>query len=580
MSIILGLNANHADSSVCLVKNGELLFGIEEERINRIKHWAGLPIKSIEECLKATGIDSSEVTDISLNTNPLSNLGRKSFFFLTNYLLGKKKYEITERIKKKISIKDLINQQIKNYHFGKRVNTHYIDHHISHIASAYYASSFKNAVGLSIDGFGDFCSLTIANCDQNNIKIIKKIYFPHSLGIFYEAITQLLGFQNYGDEYKVMGLSSYGTPEFFDLIKKNIFKEQSLFCLNTKYFNHIDKNFEYRFSNQPKQNTIFNNEIFKLFKKEELHNDQNFSKYKANIASSAQKVFEYFLIKILEEVKKNNFSKNLVYAGGCALNSLANNKILMKNYFEKFFIPYAPGDAGGCIGSALVTFRKDNKKDNFKNLTSPFIGSAYNHKYIGVIINNDSRLKKFKVSFFSCKVKLSKFIAKKIFNNQIIGIFNSRMEFGARALGNRSILANPCNPNIKEIINKKIKRRESFRPFAPSILFEEKINWFNNDYYNPYMSCVEKINDNKKNLIPGVTHVDGTGRVQTVTKEFNEDFYNLIKAFHNISGVPILLNTSFNENEPIVRMPEEAINCFIRTEMDILVLENFVLERN
>ena len=580
MSIILGLNANHSDSSACLIRDGELLFGIEEERINRIKHWSGIPFKSIEECLKYTGVNSLEITDISLNTNPLSNFRKKSIFFLTNYILGNKKYEIIERIKKKISIRYLINQQSKNYQFGKKINIHYIDHHISHIASAYYASGFEDATGLSIDGFGDFCSLSIAKCSRTNIKIIKKIYFPHSLGIFYEAFTQLLGFNNYGDEYKIMGLSSYGDPEFFELIKKNIFKEQSLFSLNIKYFNHINKNFQYKFTGQPKQNTIFNNEIFKLFKKEELQDDQHYNKYKANIASSVQKVFEFFLKKICEEIIKINFSRNLVYAGGCALNSLANNQILINNYFEKIFIPYAPGDAGGCIGSALVTFRKKNQKDNFKNLTTPFIGSFYSNKYIKEIINNDTRLKKFRIAFFKSKFELNTYIAKKIFNNKIIGFFNSRMEFGARALGNRSILANPCSINIKEIINKKIKRRENFRPFAPSILFEEKINWFGNNNYNPYMSCVEKINNDKKNLIPGVTHIDGTGRVQTVSKDFNEDFYNLIKSFYNISGVPILLNTSFNENEPIVRMPEEAINCFLRTEMDLLVLENFIIERN
>ena len=579
MSIILGLNANHADSSACLIKDGKLLFGIEEERINRVKHWAGVPIQSIEECLKSTGIDFSEVTDISLNTNPLSNFGRKSFFFFKNYLLGKKKYEIAERIKRKISIKDSINSKSNNCNFGSKVNTHYIDHHISHIASAYYASGFKDAVGLSIDGFGDFCSLSIAKCNEEGIKVIKKIYFPHSLGIFYEAITQLIGFKNYGDEYKVMGLSSYGKPEFFELIKEKIFKKDTLFSLNTKYFNHTDRDFEYKFSNQPKQNQIFNDEIFRLFKKEELQNNQDFTKYKANIASSAQKIFEFFLRNICKEIKKINFSNNLVYAGGCALNSLANNQILINNYFEKIFIPYAPGDAGGSIGSALVTFRKKNK-DSFANLTTPFIGSAYSNEDIEKIINNDQRLKQFKIKYYKNRLELNNLIAKKIYNNNVVGFFNSRMEFGARALGNRSILANPCSPNIKEIINKKIKRRESFRPFAPSILFEEKINWFGNKHRNPYMSCVEQINDDKKHLVPGVTHIDGTGRVQTVTKEFNENFYNLIQSFLKISGVPILLNTSFNENEPIVRRPEEAISCFLRTEMDMLVLENFVVERN
>lgn len=580
MSIILGLNANHADSSACLIKNGKLLFGIEEERINRIKHWAGVPILSIEECLSSTGIDSSEITDISLNTNPLSNFYRKSFFFFRNYLFGKKKYEIIKRINKKISIKDFINCHANNWNLRSNVNIHYVDHHISHIASAYYASGFKDAVGLSIDGFGDFCSLSIAKCSDEGIKIIKKIYFPHSLGIFYEAITQLIGFKNYGDEYKVMGLSSYGKPVFFEVIMENIFKKNTLFALNTKYFNHLNRNFKYNYINQPKQNQIFNEEIFKLFKKEELQNNKDFSKYKANIASSAQKIFEFFLKNICTEIKKINFSNNLVYAGGCALNSLANNQILINNYFEKIFIPYAPGDAGGSIGSALITFKKKNKKNSFVNLTTPFIGSSYDNKYIEKIINNNQKLKQFKITYHKNGTELNNFIAKKIFENNIIGFFKSRMEFGARALGNRSILANPCNPHIKEIINNKIKRRESFRPFAPSILFEEKIHWFGNKHYNPYMSCVELINDDKKHLIPGITHIDGTARVQTITKEFNEDFYNLIQSFSKISRVPILLNTSFNENEPIVRKPEEAIKCFLRTEMDIVVLENFTIERN
>ena len=579
MCIILGLNANHADSSACLIKNGKLLFAIEEERINRIKHWAGVPIQSIEECLKSTGIDSSEITDISLNTNPFSNFRKKSFFFLKNYILGKKKYEIAERIKRKISIKYSINSQSNYCNFGSKVNIHYIDHHISHIASAYFASGFKDAIGLSIDGFGDFCSLAIAKCNEGGIKVLKKIYFPHSLGIFYEAITQLIGFKNYGDEYKVMGLSSYGKPVFFELIKEKIFKKDTFFSLNTRYFNHTDRDFEYKFSNQPKQNQIFNDEIFRLFKKKELQNNQNFSSYKANIASSAQKIFEFFLRNICKEIKKINFSNNLVYAGGCALNSLANNQILINNYFEKIFIPYAPGDAGGSIGSALVAYRKKNK-DNFTNLTTPFIGSDYNNKDIEKIINNEQRLKRFKIKYYKNRSELNSFIAQKIFDNNVVGFFNSRMEFGARALGNRSILANPCNPHIKKIINKKIKRRESFRPFAPSILFEEKIKWFGNENQNPYMSCVEQINNDKKHLIPGVTHIDGTGRVQTITKEFNENFYNLVKSFSKISGVPMLLNTSFNENEPVVRKPEEAINCFIRTHMDILVLEDFVIERD
>ena len=579
MSIILGINANHADAAACILKNGKLLFAIEEERINRIKHWSGIPIKSIEKCLDSTRINSSEVTDISINTNPLSNFGNKVTFFLKNFIFGKKKYEIMERIKTKISIKNLINEKNNTLNFNSNIKVHYIDHHTSHIASAFYPSGFKNAIGLSIDGFGDFCSLAIAKCNDKGIKVVKKIYFPHSLGIFYEATTQLLGFRNYGDEYKVMGLSSYGQPEFFELIIKEIFKENNLYCLNTNYFNHTKNNFEYKFLNQTQQNIIFNEKIFNIFKREKLQNNLEFNKYKANIASSTQKVFEYFLKKICEEIKKINFSKNLVYAGGCALNSLANNQILINNYFEKIFIPYAPGDAGGCIGSALYTFRKKNRNKTFENLISPFIGCSYNNNDIKKIINNEVRLKKYKIKFFEERKKLNTFIAGKIFSNNIIGFFNSKMEFGPRALGNRSILANPCSLNIKEILNSKIKRRESFRPFAPSILEDKKKEWFINERANPFMSIVEYIKEEKRKKIPAVTHVDGTGRVQTVSKDLNENFYNLIYEFYKISGVPILLNTSFNENEPIVRSPEEAINCFLRTEMDILVLEDWIIER-
>ena len=375
-----------------------------------------------------------------------------------------------------------------------------------------------------------------------------------------------------------MGLSSYGKPEFFELIKEKIFKKDTLYSLNTKYFNHTNRDFEYKFSNQPKQNQIFNNEIFRLFKKEELQNNQDFTKYKANIASSAQKIFEFFLRNICREIKRINFSNNLVYAGGCALNSLANNQILIDNYFEKVFIPYAPGDAGGSIGSALIAFRKKNK-NNFENLSTPFIGSTFSNEEVEKIITNEPKLKQYKIKYYKNRVDLNNFVAQKIFDNSVVGFFNSRMEFGARALGNRSILANPCNPRIKEIINKKIKRRESFRPFAPSILFEEKNKWFNNITYNPYMSFVEQINEDKKKLIPGVAHIDGTGRVQTVSKEFNEDFYNLIESFFSLSNVPILLNTSFNENEPVVKNPNEAINCFLRTGMDLLVIENFIILR-
>ena len=270
MSIILGLNCNHADSSACIIKNGELLIAIEEERINRVKHWAGLPIKSIEECLKYTNIKIEEITDISINTNPMSNIKEKIIYFLKNYLLGKKKYEIAKRIKKKLDLKKDINNYFKPSCLNKNIKIHYIDHHLSHIASAYFPSNFDDAVGLSIDGFGDFASVCIAKCNKDKIKIIKKYLFPHSLGVFYESFTQLIGFKNYGDEYKMMGLSSYGKPEYYDLILNNVFKRSKKIELNLKYFKHTNKNFSYKFEGQPNQNDLYNLELEKLLNIKDL----------------------------------------------------------------------------------------------------------------------------------------------------------------------------------------------------------------------------------------------------------------------------------------------------------------------
>jgi carbamoyltransferase len=578
MGIILGLNAYHADSSACIIKDTQLQFAIEEERLNRIKHWAGFPIKSIEECLKQTNTNISEITDIAINTNPLSNIKNKISYSLKNLLFGKKKFEIINRLKKKISIKKELLLNFKNHEINKNLRVHYIDHHTAHIASAFFPSKFKKAIGLSIDGFGDFCSVAIAKCIENDIKIYKKIYFPHSLGLFYEASTQLIGFNNYGEEYKFMGLSSYGQPIYYELLINNIFisKEKEI-RLNLKYFNHNKSNYNYNYSGLPKQDFIFSKKIFELLNIKNINEIDD--QFKKDIASSVQKIFEFFLEKIIDNFVINDFSENIVYAGGCALNSLANGKILNTNKFKNLFIPYAPGDSGGAIGSAIITSIKKNK-GRIKNISNPYLGNHFNNTEIENSIKKTKLDINFKISKIVNNDELNMIVAKLIYENKIIGWFKGKMEFGARALGNRSILANPCNPNIKDIINKKIKKRENFRPFAPSILIEKKEEWFSNKNYNPYMSCVEKISEKKKKLIPGVIHIDGTGRVQTVTKEVNKDFYHLIESFYKLSDVPILLNTSFNENEPIVRMPEEAIDCFLRTEMDVLVLENYIVERN
>jgi carbamoyltransferase len=568
MSIVLGLNAYHADSAAALIKDNELLFAVEEEKLNRKKHWAGFPEKSIEEAIKFAGIKKNEILNIAINTNPYSNISRKIPFFLMNFLLGEKKNEIFTRFKKKTSLKKLL---IQKYNFNKKIKIHYIDHHLSHIASAYYASDFKKCLAISIDGFGDFASINLAKCNNKKITVFKKIYFPDSLGIFYEAMTQMLGFKNYGDEYKIMGMASYGFPEFYDIIKKSLFIENDFFKLNLVYFNHTQKNYSYKYDGVPQQQNIFNNKIFDIFDESTIENK------KENIAASVQKVFEHFLIKIIKYGLSKYPTENLCLSGGCSLNSSANGKIIQATSVKKIFIPYAPGDAGGAIGSAMIV---NNKKSNkiLTNIKTPYLGPEFTNKQIQEALKNLD-LNKFNYQEFNLD-ELCKEIALKISNSHVVGWFQDRIEFGARALGNRSILADPRNKNMREIINTKIKRRESFRPFAPTILEEEKENWFSNEYYNHYMEVVIKIKNKKKNLVPAVTHIDESCRLQVITELDNIKFYTLIKSFYKLTNVPILLNTSFNENEPIVCTPEEAIDCFLRTKMDNLVINNYIISRN
>lgn len=570
--ITVGINAHHADSAICIFEGKKLLFALEEERLNRIKHWAGLPCESIIYGLKYCNIEAKDIDNITFNTNPLSNIFPKTKYFFQNYLLSAKSKEIFNRLNTKIENKKTLK---KNLDLNKNIKFYFVDHHLSHLSSAFYPSKFDRSLGLSIDGFGDFCSIAIAKCYKNKIKIIDKIFFPNSLGVVYEALTQLIGFKKYGEEYKLMGLSSYGKPIFFDKLANNLFHKNSFLETNLKYFNYHNRNFKYTFSGQPNQNNLYNEKILNVLNLTE--NDLLNEEVKRDIAASTQKLFEYYFIKILNRLKKINFSNNIIFAGGCALNSLANKKIFDDKYFKNIFIPYAPGDAGGSIGSALHVLSK--KKGEFQNLQSPYLGPEFTNEQIKQILDKNKIFNKFKVTFENYNEDLYNIIVEKLLKKQVIGLFKGRMEFGARALGNRSIIASPCEPDMKNIINKKIKKRENFRPFAPAVLLEDKLEWFEESHENSYMSNVENILENKKIKIPAVTHIDGTGRVQTVSKENNIHFYEIIKKFKIKTNVPILLNTSFNENEPIVLDPYNALQCFERTEIDTLILENFIISR-
>ncbi len=572
MKIILGINANHADSSACIIIDGKIIAAIEEERINRIKHFSGYPIKAIQECLNIGKLQSTEITDVAFNTKPLSNIIQKSLFFLKNFTI--KKNQPVKRVLKKIDVKKKL---LKNFKLNKNVKFHYIEHHLAHIASAYYPSGFKKANGLSIDGSGDFVTCAIAECDENKIKIKKKTFFPHSLGIFYHGMTQFLGFKYYGEEYKMMGLAAYGVPKYFDKIKNNLFIEDlnNLFRLNLEYFSHHKPGYKYISGENLEIDQIYEDKLKDLFSSD-LNNENNYEEFRKNFASSVQKVYEFFFKKIILDILNNKFSKNLVYAGGCALNSTANQYITSNNNFDNVYINYAPGDNGGAIGAAMIVSSNFNKK--FENYRNPYLGTKYLNSDIISSLKNKEYQNKITYEIINDSIFFDH-IAKIISEGNIIGWFQDEMEFGPRALGNRSILADPTNPNMKDIINKKIKKRESFRPFAPVTLKEFQNEWFESKFISQYMSSLSIVKKEKQKIIPAITHIDGTARVQIVEKKTNYKLASLIEAFKKITNVPVLLNTSFNENEPIVMKPEEALSCILRTDLDYLVMDNILIKK-
>ena len=573
---IIGINFLHSDTSACIFKNNELIAAAEEERFIRIKHTSNFPKNAINYCLSVAGINLSQVDIISINSNPIQSLGRKIFFTLKNPLSIKLAISSLNNMQKKISIKKIIqNIDQKNTFKGK---IEYVDHHLSHISYSLFFSNFDECINLSLDGFGDFSSSAWGIFKNNKNVINERIFFPHSLGIFYQAITQYLGFKNYGDEYKVMGLSSYGEPKFKDEISKIVFTTKKGFELDLKYFVHHKKNIIKKSSEgQLEYNELYSNEFINLLGKARKSNEPITHKHK-DIAKSAQYVYEKIFIKLLNDLYNTYKIKNLTLSGGCIMNSVANGKILKLTPFENIYISPNPGDGGGSVGSAVAVLKKKSKKKIIlKNYS--YLGNEYTSSDIEKYIEENKELKKFKIEKNNPEDLINKTVSFLI-DSKIIGWFQGRMEWGPRALGNRSILADARNPKIKDIINLKIKRRESFRPFAPSVLSEFSNDWFEIKKEVPYMSEVYPVKFEKQKILPAITHVDGTGRLQTVKKQDNERYYDLIFKFYQLTSVPVILNTSFNENEPIVRNPQEAIDCFLRTNMDILVLEDWIIRRS
>jgi carbamoyltransferase len=427
-----------------------------------------------------------------------------------------------------------------------------------------------------MDGFGDFVSTLLAYGKGNKIYPIKRIFFPHSLGLFYLTITQFLGFWNYGDEYKVMGLAAYGKPIYLDKFKKivKLNKDGAGFQLDTSYFLHISKGATSTWFNQkPVIDRMFSDKFIKEFGEPREPNTE-ITQRDMDLAASLQALTEEIYFALLNYLYKVTKSQNICLAGGVALNSSANGKIFERTPFKEIFIQPAASDDGGAIGASFYLW------NHILNQKRSFI---MEHAYWGPKYSEDEielALKKNNLNYVKLKdEELLPKVAKDIADGKIVGWFQGRMEFGPRALGNRSIVVDPRRKEMKDILNERIKRREWFRPFAPSILEEEVDKWFEINYPEPFMIKTYKWKEEKRHLVPAVVHEDGTGRLQTVSKKTNPRYWQLIKEFQNLTGIPVVLNTSFNENEPIVNKPEEAIDCFLRTKMDVLVLENFYVSR-
>ena len=572
---ILGLNAFHGDSSACILKDGVVVVALEEERIRRIKHWAGFPIEAIKYCLNDAGITIKDIDYISISRDPSANVVKKIKHTLKNKVSFSSIFDRYSNSKKVKSVKALLADEFGLSETDIKAEIHNIEHHRSHLGSSFFASPFEKAALLSIDGFGDFTSTMTAIGNGNQIEILDAVNFPHSVGIFYTSFTQYLGFPKYGDEYKVMGLAPYGNPLYVEKLKDVVtLTKDGLFKLNLKYFKHHKDGVKMSWEGgEPDIESIYSEYMIEMFGPARKREDE-LTQYHKDLAASVQRYTEELIFHILLNLHKRTGLDNLCIAGGVAQNSVANGKILKNTPFKNIYIPPAGHDAGTSIGSALFLFNHILKQKRVAPTYSGAMGSKFSDEQIESYLNSQNiSYKKYSDSDLYDKV------TDCIINGGVVGWFQGRAEFGPRALGHRSIIADPRRADAKEILNLKIKRRESFRPFAPSILKEFVPDFFEDADNVPFMEKVYLIKESMRNKIPAVTHVDGTGRLQTVDKQVEPRYHGLISAFYEKTQVPILLNTSFNENEPIVNSPANALDCFLRTKMDMLVLENYIVSR-
>ncbi len=572
MTAILGLNAYHGDAAAALVVDGELVCAAEEERFNRVKHCAGFPAQAAAWCLEDAGVSASDLDHVAIGRDPKANLGHK---LLRTLLHGASPRYLKARLENAARVRDVRAELQSALGAEVAADLHHVEHHQAHVASAFFVSPFEEAAILSVDGFGDFASTMLAEGRGSSFRVLERVLFPHSLGIFYTAVTQWLGFPKYGDEGKVMGLAPYGTPRHLEEMRRIVEPHGDVFRLGLDYFRHDKEGVDMTWDEgTPSIGRLFSERMEEVFGPAREPGAELTSQHE-DVAASLQAMLEEAYLHLVRALWERTHVPRICLAGGVALNAVANGRIRPETPFEEVFVQPAAGDSGIAVGAAYYVWNQQLGRPRGFVMDHAYTGPAFSEERCAAALSaagleadrldDDSLLEQ---------------VADRIAAGDVVGWFQGRMEFGPRALGNRSIVADPRRADMKDVLNARIKHREPFRPFAPSILAEAAGDWFEQDYTSPFMVLVYTTRAEKRELVPAVNHVDDTGRLQTVTREANERYYRLIEAFERKTGVPILLNTSFNENEPIVMTPEQAVETFRKTRMDVLVLGNLVVRRS
>ena len=577
---ILGINAYHGNSSAAIVCDGRLVAACEEERFNRVKYAAGFPAQAIRYCLREAGLTVGEVDHVAVPRNPWARLGTKVLYSLRMPSFALERARVLTKF---TGIPEALAQALDTDPKSIRARFHRVEHHRAHLASTFFVSPFDRAAVLSADGLGDFASTMWAAGRGNRLDVLGTIAFPHSLGLYYSAVTQYLGFLKYGDEYKVMGLAAYGQPAYLDTFRTILQNKNkgSGFRLGLEFFTHHRAGPEMTWRDAGKTP-----ELGRLFSEamaarlgparrpeepvEQRHRD---------LAATLQARLEEVLFTILRALHARTGERSLCLAGGVAFNCVANGKIFDATPFEQVYVQPAAGDGGLAVGAAFYVLHQVLGEPRSFLMDHAYWGPQYSREEIRAAMETKNLQRSgFTVAELP-EEELARTAAKHIAGGKILGWFQGRAEWGPRALGNRSIVVDPRRAEMKEILNRRIKHREVFRPFAPSILEESTGEYFEKSYPSPFMTLAYSVRPEKRGTIPAPTHVDGTGRLQTVSRDANPRYWRLIREFANLTSVPVVLNTSFNDNEPIVCRPEEALDCFLRTQMDALVLGGFLITK-